>query len=570
MPWRKERIPKDFSGSESGTVRKQWRGRIRIALVYPNIYEFGMSNLGFHTVYAILNGIDSILCERAFLPERNTDPVKTVESSRRLADFDIVAFSVSFENDFLNILSILERAGLPLNAIERGTPHPLVMAGGVACFINPEPVSQYIDCFILGEAEDTVKTFFDYFELGTEKSEILQKIAENVPGIYVPAFYETSYNKNGTIRSFSPLSDVPETIKRIYCENISLKNTCSSIISEETTFDRTFLMEVSRGCHHGCRFCSAGYIYRPPRFREISSLAKCLDHGITQTDKIGFIGAAVSDYPDIAGLCNTAQEKGAKISFSSIRADAVSRELVAALKKSGVKTATIAPDAGSQRMRDIINKGISEEQILAAAETIVEGGIPNIKLYFMVGLPHETMDDVEAISTLCRQIKKVFLDASRKRKHMGHITVSINPFIPKPFTPFQWVAMDGSPSLKNKILHIKKGLRKEANIRIDSESPKRSYIQAMISRGDRRVAGILSLVNSNGGSWTNAFKSCSFDSDFYVHRERSFDEILPWDFIDQGVKKSFLIKEYKKAMLQKTSRPCPMNSCGKCGVCTVK
>jgi len=567
MSWKENRKIKDFSRSETGAVRKQWRGHIRVALVYPNTYEVGMSNLGFQTVYDILNGLDHLLCERAFLPESNTDPVKTIETSRRLADFDIIAFSVSFENDFSNILSILERAGLPLKAIERGTPHPLIMAGGVACFINPEPVSQYIDCFIIGEAEGTIESFFNYFEPGTEKREILQKIAKHVPGIYVPAFYETSYNKDGTIHSFYPIIDVPEKIKRIYCEDISLKNTCSKIISEATTFDRTFLIEVSRGCPHGCRFCSAGYIYRPPRFRDISSLIKCLDQGIAETNKIGFIGAAVSDFPDIAELCNTAQKKGAKISFSSLRADALSRELVAALKKGGVKTATIAPDAGSQRMRDVINKGINEDQILAAAETIVEGGIPNIKLYFMIGLPSETMDDIEAISTLCRQIKKSFLASSRKKNRIGQITVSVNPFVPKPFTPFQWVAMDGIPSLKNKILHIKDGLKKEANVRIDAESPKRNYIQALISRGDRRVAGILSLANSNGGNWTKAFKSWPLNSDFYVYRERPFDEILPWDFIDHGIKKSFFIKEYKKALLQKASPPCPMNSCRKCGVC---
>ncbi|MBU1711902.1 MAG: TIGR03960 family B12-binding radical SAM protein [Proteobacteria bacterium] len=567
MPWKKDKKPKDFSRSETGAVRKQWRGHIRVALVYPNTYEVGMSNLGFQTVYDILNGLDHLLCERAFLPESNTDPVKTIESSRRLADFDIIAFSVSFENDFLNILSILEKAGLPLKAIERGTPHPLLMAGGVACFINPEPVSQYIDCFIMGEAEGTIESFFDYFEPETEKREVLQKIAKYVPGIYVPAFYETSYNKDGTLRSFYPIIDVPEKIKRTYCEDISRKCTCSKIISEETTFDRTFLIEVSRGCPHGCRFCSAGFIYRPPRFRNISSLIKCLDHGIAETNKIGFIGAAVSDFPDITELCNTAQAKGAKISFSSLRADALSKELVAALKKSGVKTATIAPDAGSQRIRDVINKGISEEQILAATETIVEGGIPNIKLYFMIGLPSETMDDIEAISILCRQIKKNFLASSRKKKRIGQITVSVNPFVPKPFTPFQWVAMDGLSSLKNKILHIKDGLKKEANVRIDAESPKRSYIQALISRGDRRVAGILSHANSNEGNWTKAFKSWPLNSDFYVYRERPFGEILPWDFIDHGIKKSFLIKEYKKALLQKASPPCPMSSCRKCGVC---
>ncbi|MDQ1330787.1 MAG: hypothetical protein QG578_1052, partial [Thermodesulfobacteriota bacterium] len=353
----------------------------------------------------------------------------------------------------------------------------------------------------------------------------------------------------------------------VYLKDISTHQTCSSIISRHTAFDRTFLIEVSRGCPHGCRFCSAGYIYRPPRFRTVSCLEKCIEQGAGMTDKIGFVGAAVSDLPGITELCGIAQKRGSKISFSSLRADATSAELVSALKKSGVKTATIAPDGGSQRIRDVINKGITEEQILASTETIVESGIPNIKLYFMTGLPTETMDDIEEIVILCRKIKKRFLASSRIQKRIGQITVSINPFVPKPFTPFQWVPMESLISLKKKITHIKEGLRKEANMRTDSEPPKRSYLQALISRGDRRVSDILSLANTNRGNWAKTLKSSPLDPAFYIHRERLFDELLPWDFIDHGIKKSFLIKEYQKSLLGKKSLACQMNSCGKCGVC---
>ncbi|RPH52919.1 MAG: TIGR03960 family B12-binding radical SAM protein [Desulfobacteraceae bacterium] len=568
MSWKEKRKTKYFSDCETGAVRKQWKGHVRVALVYPNVYALGMSNLGFQTVYKLLNGLESVLCERAFLPENDTSPLQTIESSRQLADFDIIAFSVSFENDFVNILSILERAGLPPKAIDRGIPHPLVMAGGVACFINPEPVSEFIDCFFIGEAEGVIERFFSLYEPGTLKKDLLLKIARNLPGIYVPAFYETSYNKDGTLASFSPIvPNMPEKIQRVYVKDISALQTCSSIISRDTAFDRTFLIEVSRGCPHGCRFCSAGYIYRPPRFSTVFCLEKCIDKGTAVTDKLGFVGAAVSDLPGIVELCGIAQEKEAKISFSSLRADALSVELVSALKKSGVKTATIAPDGGSQRIRKVINKGITEEQILAAAEKIIEGGIPNIKLYFMTGLPTETIDDVEEIVILCRKIKKSFLSASRTKKRIGQITVSINPFVPKPFTPFQWFPMEGLTSLKEKMAHIKEGLRKEANIRTDFEPPRRSYVQALISRGDRRISGILSRANANKGNWAKTLKASTLDPAFYVYREKLFDELLPWDFIDHGINKSFLIKEYKKALLLKESLPCPTNSCNKCGVC---
>jgi len=569
MSWKEKRKIKPFSDYETGAVRKQWKGHVRVALVYPNVYELGMSNLGFQTVYNLLNGLDSVLCERAFLPGTDASPVQTIESSRRLADFDIIAFSVSFENDFVNILSILERAGLPLKSIDRGHPHPLVMAGGVACFINPEPVSEFIDCFFIGEAEGIMERFFRLYEPGTGKKDILLEIARNLPGIYVPSFYEVSYNKDATLAQFYPvLPGLPEKVRRAYLKDISTYRTCSSIISRQTAFDRTFLIEVSRGCPHGCRFCSAGYIYRPPRFRTVSCLKKCIETSAGITDKIGFVGAAVSDLPGITELCGIAQQMESKISFSSLRADAISAELVSALKKSGVKTATIAPDGGSQRIRDVINKGITEEQILAATETIVESGIPNIKLYFMTGLPTETMDDVEEIVILCRKIKKRFLESSRIKKRIGQITVSINPFVPKPFTPFQWVPMESLMSLKEKITHIKEGLRKEANIRTDSEPPKRSYLQALISRGDRRVSGFLSHVNTNRGNWAKTLKASPLDTAFYINRERRSEELLPWDFIDHGIKKSFLIKEYQKALLGRKTLPCQMNSCGKCGVCS--
>jgi len=559
--------------SEIGTIRKQWKGRIKVALVYPNTYHVGMSNLGFQTVYDLLNKIDHVVCERSFLPEDSgpaAGRIVAIESGSPISDFDIIAFSVSFENDYPNLLTILERAGIPLRSDDRGTPHPLVIAGGIAFFSNPEPVSPFIDCFLIGEAEAILPRFFDIALpdlLSQDKRSCLKTLARNVTGAYVPAFYSTTYNPDGTVCAIEPVCDVPVKIERMYMKDLSNVPTCSAIITTDTTFDRKFLIEVSRGCPHGCRFCSTGFVYRPPRFRPFSLLDKCLQQGASMTDEIGLVGAAVSDLPDINKLCGQALEKDTRISFSSLRADALSPELLSILRQNKVKTATIAPDAGSERMRKAINKGITEEDVLNAAENLIASGIPNLKLYFMIGLPTETMDDVEAIVLLCKQIKHRFLKSSRIRKRIGEITVSLNSFIPKPFTPFQWIAMDEVRSLKKKIKKIKDGLKRVANVRVHSDIPRWAYIQALLSCGDRKVAQILLLANQNRGNWPKTLKASPVNPDFYVHRERSLDELLPWDFIDHGINKSFLKKEYKRALQGKTSPPCPIESCNICGVC---
>jgi len=434
-------------------------------------------------------------------------------------------------------------------------------------------MAPFIDCFLIGEAEEIVPRFFDTDLpdlLNQDRTACLKTLARKVPGTYVPKFYNATYHSDGTFRSFEPLVDVPVKIERPFLKDLSRTPTCSTIVTPDTTFDRTFLIEVGRGCAHGCRFCSTGFVYRPPRFRPFSLLETCLQHGISMTDKIGLVGACISDHPEINTLCKQNFEKHIRISFSSFRADALSPELLSVLRKSKVKTATIAPDAGSQRLRNIINKGITEEHILNAAETLVAEGIPNLKLYFMVGLPLETMDDVEAIVTLCKQIKHKFLKSSRVRKRIGEITVSLSCFVPKPFTPFQWVAMDDMGSLKKKIKTIKQGLKRVANVRVHADVPRWAYIQALLSRGDRNVAQILSLAHKNRGNWPKTFKESPINPDFYVLRERSLDELFPWDFIDHGINKSFLKQEYQKALQGKTSPPCPMESCTLCGVCKEK
>ncbi len=557
---------------ERGVIRKSAGGRLRVALVYPNHYPVGMSNLGFQTVYRLFNDIDWIVCERAFLPVQDGDKrprVLTVESRTPIQDFDIIAFSISYENDAPAVLTILDLAGLPLPAAQRGTSSPLVLAGGVLCSLNTEPLALFIDAFLVGEAEGLLPRFFDVFDPSRDKQELLLQLARNVPGVYVPAFYRPRYHDDGTLAGMDPTADVPATVKRVMVPDLSSLPTASTILTPDTTFDDTYLIEVSRGCPHGCRFCGAGYVYRPPRFRPVELLDRQIDEGAALTDRIGLVGAAVSDLPGIRLLCGKDRGRELRFGFSSLRADAMDDSLAHALKVSRVKTATIAPDAGSPRMRQVINKGVTADDVLAAASTLVAEGIPNLKVYFMVGLPTETDDDVAAIVDLVKDIKREFLKTSRGKGRIGHITVSVSSFVPKAFTPFQWVAMDEVRSLKRKLRVIKTGLKREANVRVHADVPRWAFLQGVIARGDRHVSDLLISAHQNNGNWAKTFKAAALDPGFYVYRQRDHDERFPWDFIDHGVDRTYLFSEYRKALKARASAPCPVDpaKCSICGVC---
>ncbi len=528
-----------------------------------------MSSLGFQTVYRLLNDYDDIVCERAFVSGIRSEEVpRSVESGAPVSEFDLVAFSVSYENDYIHVVSFLKSGRLPPNSLDRGSPHPFVVAGGVALSLNPEPLAPFLDMVFIGEAEAILPAFVEFFDPETKRTSLLKTLAANVPGIYIPSLYETKTGGKGLHEGLFPLvSEAPRPVVRASLPHITGVSTCSAIIPRQAAFDNMYMIEVARGCPHGCRFCAAGYICRPPRYRPVPELIEDVSRGSEFTGKIGLVGAAVSNLPGISQLIGHNFGKEIHFSFSSLRADALTDDLVSALKKSAVKTATIAPDAGSERMRNIINKNISETNVLAAAEKLVSAGISNLKIYFMVGLPFETTEDVEEIVKLVKKIKHTFLIASKSRGKIGEITVSVSSFVPKPFTPFQWAAMNDVRTLKDKIKRIKDGLKRVANVRVYPDVPRWAYIQGLLSRGDRNVADILLLALKNGGNWPKTFKETPINPDFYTLRERSTEEILPWDFIDHGIDKSYLLRELKRAEAEKKTPPCHVETCRACGVC---
>ncbi|WP_291459573.1 radical SAM protein [Desulfobacula sp.] len=397
---------------EQGAIIKKGKGLIRTALVYLNTYKAGMSNLGFQTVYRIANQIDNIACERIFWPEpkqkaqrvRSDLQVKSLESGLSLDQFDIILLSISFENDFTNIVQLLGKAGIPLRSSDRNHIHPLVVAGGVACFLNPEPIAPFIDSFLLGEAECLLENFFNAISKKKDKNSFLQTLEKIIPGAYVPCLH-TDQN--------------PFQIKVQYLENLDTVTTATTILTTGTAFKDTFLIETLKGCPHGCRFCSAGFIYRPPRIYPAQNIYAAMDKALGKTDKIGLVSSAIADHPEITNICDYGLKNNFKLSFSSLRADKLTDELICALSASKVKTATIAPEAGSARMRNIINKKIKEQDVLFATQRLVNAGIMNLRLYFMIGLPFEQDQDVHAIVELTKKIKAIFLKASKKKKKVS-------------------------------------------------------------------------------------------------------------------------------------------------------
>ena len=545
----------------------------KVAIVYPNTYFVGMSNLGLHIIYEEINLRNDSVCERIFLPEKKEleaydktkTPLMSVETQRPMHQFDVVAFDVTFEMDYFHIPLMLRHGRVPIMGKDRTEFDPIVIAGGPCATFNPEPFADFIDAFIIGEGEGIVSRVLDIIRdgkmEGLDRHAILRQLA-NISGVYVPSLYVPIYSDDGEFKGYHIAEGAPKTIKRHFEMLTSGGETV--VATNYTEFGAMYIIEVARGCGRHCRFCMAGYCFRVPRVRPLEILKEGVDRAEKLGKKVGLMGAAISDYPEVDELVNYIRSKDMRYSCASLRADSLTQAVVDGLADSGQKTITIAPETGSERLRRVINKGISEEHLQNAATLSAKSGIQHMRLYIMIGLPTETDEDIEAIVGLAERTQAHMAEVGCK----GRLTLSINPFIPKPFTPFQWMAMDNQKTVEKKLQYIKKVLQKNRRIEVLVESPKEAYIQGVLARGDRRLGAVLAACAADRGSksFKAEMKAAGLDMDAMNYRERSFDEFLPWSHLDMGMDDGYLEMEWKRSVDEAYTPPC-VQGCKRCGVC---
>jgi radical SAM superfamily enzyme YgiQ (UPF0313 family) len=559
---------------ERGAIRKEPGGKLGVALVYPNAYRLGMANLGLHAVYRLLNADPGALCERAFLPDDGGEP-RTVESGRPLRAFDVVAFSLSFEDDYPNVLAVLARAGLPLRTAARDERHPLVVAGGIAVQINPEPVAPFFDAFLVGEGEVLVPPFLSFARaaLGARpgRGALLRDLAL-LKGAYVPALYDVAYSdtrrpEGRWVTRFEPRGGAPARVVRAYAPDLRGVATSRVVDSPDAQFGDLYLTEVARGCLWGCRFCAAGFVQRPYREVDLETLRAEARKGMERGQRVGLVGPDTSDYTGLDPLTCAIGEAGGTFSPSSLRVDAITPALSRRMAEGGERSITIAPEAGTERLRKVVNKDFTDDQIVQAAENAISQGMQHVKMYFMCGLPTETEEDVLGMARVAVRIREeVMVPWARRRGRMGRITLSVNPFVPKPWTPFQWAPLERKDAIEAKRRILEKALRPKG-IDVEMLSPREAYLQALLSRGDRRCADLLELAHAEtGGELRAALRRWPHDPDFFVHREAGVEEELPWDFLDHGLTKKFLAREYRRGAGAKLTPKCQVATCRACGL----
>lgn len=585
-----------YTGGEMNTTVKAWDDcPLHFAFCFPDTYEVGMSHLGMKILYGLINREDWSLCERFFMPwtdmmalmAEEELPLLSMESRRPLSAFDVVGFTLQYEMSFSNILAMLKMGGVPLESRDRREKDPIVVAGG-PCAFNPEPLADFIDAFMIGDGEDVMtelnRVILARKENGESRETCLKKLAQ-LEGVYVPSLYEVAYNDDGTVASVTPVCpDAPATVRKrvvtdlntaYYPEEIPVPYT-------EIVFDR-IMLEIMRGCTRGCRFCQAGILYRPVRERSLERLVELAEklQAATGYEEISLSSLSSGDYsclPElIRELMRRMKEKRVSISLPSLRIDSVLKESLEETQQVRKTSLTFAPEAGTQRMRDVINKGVTEEDLLGKVRDAFEGGWSSVKLYFMSGLPTETDEDLEGIGDLARKVIAEYFNVPKNLRAKGlRVTVSVSVFVPKPFTPFQWAAQDtieeniAKQETLKKVLNIK-------GVTFHWHEPYVSFLEACFARGDRRMGAVLKRAFEKGcvldgwnetfrfDTWMEAFRECGLDPAFYANREREKDEVLPWDHIDSGVTKAFLWRENEKSLKAEVTKDC-RKGCNGCGI----
>ncbi|MBN3345660.1 B12-binding domain-containing radical SAM protein [Clostridium botulinum] len=587
--------PARYIGGELNSYNKDLNDiDIRYAFCFPDVYEVGMSHLGMKILYYILNERKDTFCERVFAPwpdmekimrEENI-PLYGLESKDPIKDFHFIGFTLQYEMSYTNILNMLDLAGVTIRASERGEEEPIVMCGG-PCAYNPEPLYNIADMFVLGEGEELNTKILDLYKKykGKGKKNEFLREASKIRGVYIPSLYEVTYKKDNTIKEFKPLyDDVPKKVKKVIVNSINDVVYPDKFVVPYTDIvhDR-IVLETFRGCTRGCRFCQAGMIYRPVREKKTERLLELSDKLIKNTgyDEVTLSSLSICDYSDIQNLVFSMVERHKEgkvgVTLPSLRIDSFSVDLIKEIQKVRKTGLTFAPEAGSQRMRDVINKGVTEENLMTSVKSAFEAGWSTIKLYFMLGLPYETLEDVIGIAELGQKVVQKYYEVPKEVRKKGlKVTVSTSIFVPKPFTPFQWAPQDTMEDVRKKIEAVR-GAIKSKQITYNWHESLVSYMEAIFARGDRRLCNVLIKAFEKGARfdgwnqyfdfniWKEALEECNVDGDFYAYRQREYDEILPWDFVDTGVSKEFLMRENERAKKAEVTPDC-RQGCKNCGV----